>query len=248
MKPIHRSLAGLAIASISLPVLLSLLACLPTPIGDPEKSRIDPSLSGMWVMDDEGIVLIEPYDKRTWLVTLVATSLDDTCEQTGGDADEMSDEDNTIFYTALVGQIEAGCVAGKEVQLFKAWQVKLGGQWFMTWEPMGAHDGEHGFADDYWYGFRIDKVSANDFTLAIVDGSFEAIENLDDVQKLGDLEPPYDARLLRSARRAVERVITNNKDNPELYSDSDEPLVLRRVDADHFDLFEDVLEDVISND
>ena len=67
MKSNHRVLTGLAIA------LVGLLGCLPVPIGDPEKSRIDPELNGMWLMDrgdgDPAVTLFEPYDKRTWLIS-----------------------------------------------------------------------------------------------------------------------------------------------------------------------------------
>ena len=74
MKPLHRSVTGLLIAIASLPVLMSLLACIPVPLGDPENSRIDPDLNGLWIMEDgpdEWVLLFEPYDKRTWLVSMV---------------------------------------------------------------------------------------------------------------------------------------------------------------------------------
>lgn len=71
MKPIHRTLAGLALAAILLPILIGTLACLPVPIGNPEKSRVDPELSGVWFdVFEETLWVIQPYDRRTYLVTL----------------------------------------------------------------------------------------------------------------------------------------------------------------------------------
>ena len=68
MTPRQRSLSGLFLALILVPVLAGLLACLPVPIGDPERSRIDTSLNGLWLWGD-GVMLFEPYDKRTWLLS-----------------------------------------------------------------------------------------------------------------------------------------------------------------------------------
>ena len=74
MKPINRSLTGLGIAAILLPVVVSLVACLPVlpvPIGNPEKSRVDPEMAGVWFdVFQENLWLIEPYDRRTYLITL----------------------------------------------------------------------------------------------------------------------------------------------------------------------------------
>ena len=74
MKPIYRSMTGLGIAVILLPVVISLVACipvLPVPIGNPEKSRVDPEMAGVWFdVLEENLWLIEPYDRRTYLITL----------------------------------------------------------------------------------------------------------------------------------------------------------------------------------
>ena len=69
MKPRNRSLTGAVIAVLVLPVFAGLLACIPSfpvPIGNPEKSRIDSDISGMWLSDDEDgifVYLFEPFDK-----------------------------------------------------------------------------------------------------------------------------------------------------------------------------------------
>lgn len=55
-----------------IPFILGLLACLPVPIGDPERSRIDPTISGVWVYmegdERRGFYAFEPFDKRAWLL------------------------------------------------------------------------------------------------------------------------------------------------------------------------------------
>jgi len=65
---------GLAIAAVMLPILIGVLACipaLPVPIGDPNKSRIDPALTGVWFdVYREHLWVIQPYDGRTYLVTV----------------------------------------------------------------------------------------------------------------------------------------------------------------------------------
>jgi hypothetical protein len=63
---------------VIIPIFAGLLACMPVPVGDPERSRIDPELSGVWAMTeggaDSGNYLFRPYDKRTWLVVGVEAS------------------------------------------------------------------------------------------------------------------------------------------------------------------------------
>jgi len=70
-----RSRGGLVISILILPILLGVMGCftLPVPIGNPEKSRIDPALTGAWIAEvdygDAWVLVFEPFDKRTWLLT-----------------------------------------------------------------------------------------------------------------------------------------------------------------------------------
>ncbi|MEZ0263295.1 MAG: hypothetical protein ACAI43_01100 [Phycisphaerae bacterium] len=51
--------------------LLSVCSCLPVPLGDPEKSAIDPRFLGAWTWADGGqtnVVVFRPWDQRTYLV------------------------------------------------------------------------------------------------------------------------------------------------------------------------------------
>lgn len=265
MKPTLRSLSGLGIAVIGLPVFLGLLACLPVPIGNPEKSRIDPDLTGMWIMDGATIVLMEPYDKRTWLMSGIDINrYADNCdaneeseepvtkpaEESDGDeavidVDEIEDDE----YAELVAELAAdttGCYGADEVALYKAWLSTFGGEPFMTWEPMGAYDEDHGFVDPIWYGFRVDKVDTDNFHLWMIDIDSEPFEDLEALEKLGEAEPPYDSRLSKSAQRAIEKVLRRNADNDDIYSS--DSLQLRRVNPEDAELFLDLVEEVVTFD
>lgn len=72
MTPKIRSFSGAALMLVIIPIFAGLLACMPVPVGNPERSRIDSELSGVWAMVEEGLesgnYLFRPYDKRTWLV------------------------------------------------------------------------------------------------------------------------------------------------------------------------------------
>ena len=72
MTPRTRSISGAVLMLAIVPAIIGLLACMPVPIGNPERSRVDPDISGVWAMlgdGDEAFYIFEPYDKRTWLLT-----------------------------------------------------------------------------------------------------------------------------------------------------------------------------------
>ena len=231
MKPRSRSLTGAVIAVLVLPVFVGLLACLPVPIGDPEKSRIDPELSGMWIgtFDDLDVALFEPYDKRTWLLTMFEVSSgEEDC-----DWPDASDEDNDIdpidwtYDMAIreMGPLESGCLASGSLALFKVWMKKLGGQWFMIWEKKSVFDDEDEFDTEEWWVFRIDKRDPDKFFLWMV----ESYDGFDDVDE---------------TRKAYERVIKKNVDDPELYAE--DPWVFWRVQAEDRPNFIAIMDDVVT--
>lgn len=80
MRPAARSTTGAILMLAIVPFVIGLLACMPVPIGNPERSRIDPELSGVWLVStdgDEALYALEPWDKRTWLVTGAAATVED---------------------------------------------------------------------------------------------------------------------------------------------------------------------------
>ena len=53
MTPKIRSFSGAALMLVIIPIIAGLLACMPVPIGDPERSRVDPGLNGAWVLQSD---------------------------------------------------------------------------------------------------------------------------------------------------------------------------------------------------
>jgi hypothetical protein len=51
--------------------LLGLAACLPVPLGDPAKAKLDPRLTGVWEWHENGqvqLAVFRPYDEHTYIV------------------------------------------------------------------------------------------------------------------------------------------------------------------------------------
>lgn len=229
MHSFARRLAGLGLALVMIPVFIGLLACMPVPIGDPEKSRIDDAITGAWlaVTEDEQPMLFVfmPYDKRTWHVRYFDLHGDYDQPVLDLDRDEV-----------LAG-VDSG--AGFEFQgTYKAWRTKLGGEWFLVWEPI-CDDGScdelpdrvDGVNDDpYWHAWKtewLDEDRLRLYTLNIDSVPFEEIEELD-----GDFDP-----LDRKLRRKVERIVRRNVDNPDIYADSadEEAWVMFRLSQSEYD-------------
>ncbi len=94
MRPNFRSISGAALMLVILPIFAGLLACMPeyVPLGNPERARIDENMSGLWFVEsDEDLVgtfvFLEPWDKRTWLVTNVVVEVSDS---TGLEGDALT--------------------------------------------------------------------------------------------------------------------------------------------------------------
>ena len=81
MRPATRSTIGAMLTLAMIPFAIGLLACMPVPIGNPERSRIDPEISGVWLVTadaDEALYAFEPWDKRTWVVTGASATDEDS--------------------------------------------------------------------------------------------------------------------------------------------------------------------------
>ena len=224
MKSNTRSASGALLMLMIVPVIVGILACMPVPIGDPERSRTDPDITGVWVWlngDERAFYAFEPYDKRTWLLTGVPIEQGDKADF--GDYELES-------YAGLTRLIENETVGddgatATEIVMYKAWRTKLGGEWFMTWEPKGLFD-EGSFKPEVWFAFRIARPDEDTLDLYwIKDTLFKDVEE---------------------TRRAYERVIKKNVKNEDLYSE--EPLHLLRVKPEHLSFFDDLASEVVSFD
>ena len=229
MTPRSRSLSGAALMLMIIPLFAGLLACMPVPIGDPERSRVDPEITGVWAVlgDDESVdgalfYVFEQYDKRTWLVTGVLIEARADLDLSAYD---LATYEGFIDLSAAADD-GTDFVHAEEIVIYKVWLKKLGGEVFMTWEPKVVLD--DGIAEpDTWLVYRVQKDDRNSFRLRMVNGEADLF---DDVAK---------------TRRAYERVVARNVSNPELYDDgSDEPpsfATLVRVRDDEMEFFEDLI-------
>jgi len=147
MKANTRSVTGAVLMLAIIPVIVGLLACMPVPVGDPERSRVDDELNGIWVLTEDGKIdgyyLFRPWDKRTWLVLGV-----------GHEGDEV-----------------------EPVAVYKAWLKKLGGETFMSWEMAGGMQDDGSFLPDYWLVFRVEKDGARTVNLHMLEMEYDGFED-----------------------------------------------------------------------
>lgn len=91
-------------------VILGLAACVKHPVGDPEKSKVDPQYEGIWLQKDPDsentLLFMRPYDARTYFV-------------------------NIFNYIGEGSEIEP-----TERLDFKAWLTSIGDSTFITMEPL----------------------------------------------------------------------------------------------------------------
>ena len=230
MDRIYRRLGGVGLALIMIPAFIGLLACMPVPIGDPERSKIDPDMSGAWlgVVDDEpNLFLYEPYDKRTWL--LRHYELPGSYEKS---AIALSHEE------AIAG-VDSEDSDYETFALYKVWRTKLGKQWFETWEPwcdldacIGLPDDLHGESEEmFWYVWRIEKLDADRIRMYMVNSDYEGFEDIEGF----DLED--EDRNRKKPRRAAEKVMKRNIDDPDLYEyyEDDDSFVMFRMTVEDYD-------------
>lgn len=231
MTPGLRSAAGALMMILIIPIFAGLLACMPVPVGDPEKSRIDPFFSGIWLLaseDQAALYFLQPYDKRTWLMVGV-----DLAE--GPDADfsdeepEFDDEADRVAYLFdFLRKTPVGPegVTSTSTAIFKVWRTKLGGVSFMTWEPVGGFDAAGRQRPEYWWVWKVEQIGTDRFELYLCCDGGE-IEAFDDLP-----EPGTDAtaKEMDKARRAWERVLRKHAGNPDIYAE--ETSVFYRLPAD----------------
>ena len=219
MKPTTRSISGAVVMLAIIPAIIGILACMPVPIGDPERSRIDPAISGVWVLlEESAFYAFEPYDKRTWLLTGIPLEEGDNADLSDYELESYADLERLIENESVGDE---GATA-TEMATYKVWRTKLGGEWFMTWEPKGVFNNED-FTPEVWLAFRIDRPDMDTLDLYMVDETF--------------------FKGVAETRRAYERVIKKNAMNDELTVD--DPIRFRRLKPEHLEFFGDLASEVI---
>ena len=223
MKSTTRSASGALLMLAIIPGIVGLLACMPVPIGDPERSRIDPEISGVWMFPSDeqpAFYAFEPYDKRTWLLSIVPI-------ERGKEADlENYELSKDVDFDRLIENESVGNdgATATSLSLYKVWRTKLGGEWFMTLEPKADFENES-FSPEIWFVFGIGRPDENELSLRMVGGDlFKDVEE---------------------TRRAFERVIKKNARNEELYDK--ETMRLVRLKPEHLDFFGDLVGEVIKD-
>jgi hypothetical protein len=229
MNSIYRRLGGLAIALLLVPVFIGLLACMPVPVGDQERSRADPDFAGAWLTATDDVVylfLVEQWDKRTWYIQLFGEW--DMPDTEDADAEIL---DSYEAMLAIATGSESNDMSGEDIFPFKAWSARLGKHRFMTWQPWGFGISlEENNDDMYWYVFRMVKRSRDHFELHEIDGDSDLFDDLEDIENF------------KKMQRAYEKVIKRHAENPELYLELDDLEIGRhhfRVQEEDLDLIPD---------
>lgn len=234
-----RSLCGAMLMLMIIPIFAGLLACMPVPIGDPERSRIDPDMSGPWVMDDGddvNLYLFQPYDKRTWLV--VGAQIEEGSEAEIVDLDIQTAGD--VFAALRAYPIGEDGITSRTTIAFKAWLARLGGVQFMTWEPVGGMNSDGSFTPEYWFVFKVVKETEDRVNLYAVNPDYEAFAGIttpDDYE--GD---DYAGDM----RRTWERALKRHAKDPALFGD--DPWIMYRVPASAVEKAAELLQEVIEFD
>lgn len=240
MRPNIRSASGMVLMLAIIPIFAGLLACMPVPIGDPEKSRIDPDLNGVWAIEGESesgaIYFFRPYDKRTWLLLAIEIVASDNYQ-----GDELeTDSAQGVFEILAAQPVGSGGITAGDFFLQKTWLKKIGGVTFMTWESAGFHDGNDLVLPEHWWVWKVDKAGVDEFRLSMVNTEHDVFDGIDEVDD--------DRTNLQRVRRQVERAIRKASDDPELYIAEDDAWVFRRVPDELLDTTYELFEEVVGLD
>lgn len=151
MKPVVRTWISVGLFVPLAAILLATFACLPAPVGEPDKSKVDPALSGIYRLQ-----VTDPEDKTSQIAML--RPWDDHCY--------------------LLEYITTGVKDGKEVRKmehFKCWLTTLSDKTFLTAEPLDNQ--RFAWGDDgsqpVWVVLRLDKVEGGlEVRMVNPDGDF----------------------------------------------------------------------------
>ena len=233
-----------------IPIFAGLMACMPVPIGNPERSRVDADINGVWVAQSEGeasvLYSFQPYDKRTWLVTAAEI---DAGPQYSGEEFELDTPEET-FGVLDNNEIGAEGITSTSTVIYKVWLTKLGGVRFMTWEPVGGFSDEGIYLPPWWYVWRLDKQDRNHFALHMVNSDHDAFGEVGEAfqeerefaneqeyrQYLQKIRPKWDRALKKVAK---------NFDDEDLYGD---PMTFTRVPDELLDQASELFQEVIDFD
>jgi hypothetical protein len=203
---------------LSLPLaalVLFLGGCLPVGLGDPETSKVDPRLVGVWEeLKEDGspkgtVSVLVPFDGRAYLMRTLEIERGETVRVKPGEGS------------------------------YKAWLTTIEGKTFLTAQPLYLKEGLAGAKVPGFIVARVDLAADGTKLQAFsVNGGFAALEPLKKLQGHLDYEAPAEGEKVLSeadARALLRKVIAENVSNEELYDTSarfvrvTDPAVLKAV-------------------
>ena len=224
-----RSGMGALLTLAMLPALVVVMGCLglQVPIGNPEKSSIDPKLTGIWWASTGAILLLDPYDRRTWIGTIISletnekAKIDDLPETLEG-----LDKEN--LSKVIAEALEASYLEPTGVFFWKVWLTNVQYKEFMTWKPWLLYSAYNAEQPDetekvmFYLPMGVKRESRDKFSLVNIDADFNDLDKV---------KSRYDA----------ERIIRLNINNPELFET--EHTVYQRLNIDIYEPVSAILEE-----
>jgi len=201
-----RSIAGLFVTLCMLPLLLANMACmdpLPVPVGDSERSRIDPRLNGMWVgtlFEVPYILVFDSFDKRAWLMSAYGFGVDVEGEEPETEWAEETPEVEPATAAAWLDALHSVTIDEQVYWNYKTWKTKLRGTEFLTWEAGLVFDEDGLHKANLWYVWKLEWLDKDSFELYLVNDEFEDIGEV-------------------TKRSQAERIIKRNLKNPDLFEE-----------------------------
>ena len=227
----HRSSAGLLLTLVLLPVLLGVMACLPVPVGDPDKSRIDTAMSGVWIGHLDGdatIIVLDPYDKRTWLMSLIGLDTEQDEQAENVTLPEANEPETEISPLQLLAPDSGNQIKIEGIAIYKTWLTKIKGVSFMTWESKDLSETLPEMVPEDWWVFRVRRSSD---AILYLDGFDYNVDGLGKVK----------------TRKEAEKIIRRHLDDPEFF-DEDPFMKLFKVPESDYETVSKLLGDFRRNE
>jgi len=156
-KTYSRLRTGLIMAAATA-CMVFLAACLPYPLGDPEKSQVDPAITGFWVADQGAqghFVTVFPHDDRTYV----------------------------LHYRSF--RHNGDRVERDGVSIAKAWLTHIHGSTFITIEPLEQR--LPSFEGKKYYCVMDLDIGEKTISARLLNNEFEGFKNVASAQDVADV-------------------------------------------------------------
>jgi hypothetical protein len=196
-----------------------LAGCLPSPIGDPATSTVDPALEGTWLHDglklsqcqiggveygpgmQKSIYLVRAFDEHCYLITAIQ------------------------YYAAEDGRIGTFGPGGDAgLTSWKGWLARLGERRYLVCQKLGIDPIPPGTPAGWFPTFEVEQLAPNAvrITPVVFGDIFNRLEGVS----------PDEARAIIAAEYSREKLEARIRDDPDAAAPGDpRPLELQRMDA-----------------